>query len=99
MVKKDEWFIIEYRGTVEKISEYLSLLTYRVFMKYLLLMEVSETMGLADVSAVTDSVDAANSYSNGMGIISVRINNQLPEGELMFRIVVPRYAYGDMFVF
>lgn len=96
---KNEWFVIEYRGTVDKIPEYLSLLTYRVFMKYLIFMEVSEMMGISEMSAVSAAVDEANAYSRGEGVISVKINDQIPEGELMFRLVVPRYAYGDMFVF
>jgi len=93
---KNEWFIIEYRGKIDSIAEYLSLLTYKVFIKCFVDISISENGSMLDVSEIVNTITAANAYKDGATEIRVGFDAALSDKEVSFILISPRYSYKDM---
>ncbi len=93
---KSEWFMIEYRGGIGKIAEYLSLLAYKVFIKCFVDISVSESGSMLDVSDIVNTITDANAYKDGATEIRVSFDDTLSDKEVSFKLISPRYSYKDM---
>jgi len=93
---KNNWFVIEYLGPINSIANYLSLLTYKTFLKYFVEIILPECGTIEDATVVTTELIRANAYEEADSILCVNVDSRLLQGEIGFRIIVPKYNYVDM---
>lgn len=94
--QKDLWIVMEYRGLPEKIADHLALFTVKYLRKYYLQVIIPQDAGMELPAAVLNTITEFNMGSVDDGLINMKYDATLTDGNIGFRIICPRYTYADM---